>query len=105
LERQTGYRVKDFAYCNGWYSPKVIELLVKEGFRSAVTTEDLPNVVQGDPYRLKRKVLWENFSLSFGNYSPALTACHLDDVFGVLKASRPVHGDASVHAQLAGEQA
>jgi hypothetical protein len=93
IEREVGRPVKDFAYCNGWYSEEVIRILAKHGFRSGVTTEDLPNRLAGDPFTLKRKVLWENFSLgALGEYSPALTGCHLDDVFGALGASRPVLG-------------
>ncbi len=93
LERQTGRPVHHFAYCNGWYSPEVVRALVRHGFRSAVTTEALPNRVGGDPFTLKRKVLWESFSIgAFGRYSPALTSCHLDDVFGFFGFSRPVLG-------------
>ncbi|MFZ5469175.1 MAG: polysaccharide deacetylase family protein [Myxococcota bacterium] len=93
IERETGSPVRDFAYCNGWYSDTLIAALVRHGFRSAVTTEDLPNVIGGDPFTLKRKVLWENFSLgALGEYSPALTACQLDDVFGFLGMTRPVLG-------------
>ena len=29
---------------------------------------------------------------AFGGFSDALTACHLDDVFGALRVSRPVIG-------------
>jgi len=93
IERELGTPVRDFAYCNGWYSDLVVRVLVRCGFRSAVTTEDLPNVAGGDPFTLKRKVLWENFSLGLdGRYSSPLTACQLDDVFGVLGATRPVPG-------------
>ncbi len=64
----------DFAYCNGWYSDEVIRVLAAHGFRSAVTTEDLPNRIGGDPFTLKRKVLWENFSIGMlGDYSTTLT--------------------------------
>jgi peptidoglycan/xylan/chitin deacetylase (PgdA/CDA1 family) len=94
IERELGgARVRDFAYCNGWYSDRVIRVLIRCGFRSAVTTEDLPNRVGGDPFALKRKVLWENFSLGVGGgYSRPLTACHLDGVFGALGVTRPVLG-------------
>ncbi len=48
-----------------------------------MTTEDLPNRMGGDPFTLKRKVLWENFSIGMlGDYSSALTGCQLDDCFG-----------------------
>ncbi len=100
IEREIGRPVRDFAYCNGWYSEEVISSLVKHGFRSAVTTEDLPNSINGDPFSLKRKVLWENFSQGIAGYSSALTACHLDDVFGVLGMSHPVMGKRSQVQQL-----
>lgn len=93
IERETGIVVRDFAYCNGWYSDDVIRVLKDNGFRSAVTTEDLPNLIGGDPFTLKRKVLWENFSLGVtGEYSPSLTVCQLDDCFGVLGMRSPVPG-------------
>ncbi len=93
IEEQLGTPVRDFAYCNGWYSEELIRALVKHGFRSAVTTEDLPNRVGGDPFTLKRKVLWENFSVGMsGEYSACLTGCQLDDIFGVLGVSSPVPG-------------
>jgi peptidoglycan/xylan/chitin deacetylase (PgdA/CDA1 family) len=93
IERETGQRVLDFAYCNGWYSRELIRLLAAQGFRSAVTTEDWPNRLGGDPFALRRKVLWENFSRGLtGKYSEALTRCQLDDVFGTLRLNHPVAG-------------
>jgi peptidoglycan/xylan/chitin deacetylase (PgdA/CDA1 family) len=93
IERELGVPVRDFAYCNGWYSEEVIRVLKAHGFRSGVTTEDLPNRVGADPFTLKRKVLWENFSVGMlGDYSTALTGCQLDDCFGILGMSRPVEG-------------
>lgn len=93
IERETGITVRDFAYCNGWYSDELIGVLKRNGFRSAVTTEDMPNRMGGDPFTLKRKVLWENFSLGLkGEYSPCLTVCQLDDCFGMLGMRSPVLG-------------
>jgi peptidoglycan/xylan/chitin deacetylase (PgdA/CDA1 family) len=93
IERELGTPVRDFAYCNGWYSDEVIRVLKDHGFRSAVTTEDMPNRMGGDPFTLKRKVLWENFSLGLtGDYSQSLTVCQLDDCFGALGMREPVHG-------------
>ncbi|MBN1204500.1 MAG: polysaccharide deacetylase family protein [Myxococcaceae bacterium] len=93
IEREVQIQVRDFAYCNGWYSDEIIAVLKANGFRSGVTTEDLPNRIGGDPFTLKRKVLWENFSIGvLGEYSAALTGCQLDDCFGVLGMSRPVPG-------------
>jgi peptidoglycan/xylan/chitin deacetylase (PgdA/CDA1 family) len=93
IEREAGITVRDFAYCNGWYSDDVIQVLMRNGFRSAVTTEDTPNLIGGDPFTLKRKVLWENFSLGVtGEYSSCLTVCQLDDCFGMLGMRSPVPG-------------
>ncbi len=93
IEREVGGPVLHFAYCNGWYSDEVIRLLKLHGFRSGVTTEDVPNRIGGDPFSLKRKVMWENFSVGMlGDYSTALTGCQLDDCFGVLGISQPVPG-------------
>lgn len=92
-ERELAVPVRDFAYCNGWYSEEVIQTLKQAGYRSAVTTEDFHNVIGGDPYTLKRKVMWENFSVGVvGDYSSCLTGCQLDDVFGVLGVNHPVPG-------------
>ena len=93
IEREVGSPVRHFAYCNGWYSDEVIRTLKLHGFRSGVTTEDVPNRIGGDPFSLKRKVLWENFSIGMlGDYSTALTGCQLDDCFGLLGMSQPVPG-------------
>lgn len=93
LEAEIGRKVEHFAYCNGWYSDEVIAVLKRLGFRSAVTTEDFPNRIGGNPFTLRRKVLWENFSIGLtGDYSSALTTCQLDDVFGFIGMSHPVPG-------------
>ncbi len=93
IEREAGITVRDFAYCNGWYSDEVIRVLKQNGFRSAVTTEDMPNLMGGDPFTLKRKVLWENFSVGMtGSYSETLTVCQLDDCFSTLGMRAPVLG-------------
>lgn len=94
IEREAGVPVRDFAYCNGWYSNEVVNALIAAGFRSGVTTEDIPNQVGGSPYTLKRKVLWESFSQGpLGAYSSQLTRCHFDGVFGALGVRRPVLGE------------
>ncbi|ATB34264.1 polysaccharide deacetylase family protein [Melittangium boletus] len=93
IERELGTPVRDFAYCNGWYSDDVIDVLMRNGFRSAVTTEDMSNRIGGNPFTLKRKVLWENFSVGVtGGYSSSLTVCQLDDCFGTLGMREPVLG-------------
>lgn len=93
IEQQLGRPCVDFAYCNGWYSDELVRMLTRAGFRSAVTTEDLPNRIGGDPFTLKRKVLWENFSVGFdGGYSSCLTGCQMDDVFTTLGGGTVVIG-------------
>lgn len=101
IERQLGRPCVDFAYCNGWYSDEMVRMLVQAGFRSAVTTEDLPNRIGGDLFTLKRKVLWENFSVGFdGSYSSCLTGCQMDDVFTSLGGGTVVIGKKPQRAPL-----
>jgi peptidoglycan/xylan/chitin deacetylase (PgdA/CDA1 family) len=93
LEKGVGRPVRHFAYCNGWYSAGVAQALKAEGFVSAATTEDLPNLPGVDPFALKRKVLWENSSAGIlGVYSKAVTACAMNDTLGSLALTRPVLG-------------
>ncbi len=93
LEKGTGRPVRHFAYCNGWYSAGVAQALRAEGFVSAVTTEDMPNMPGVDPYALKRKVLWEMSSAGIlGGWSRALAACQFNDTFGMLALQKPVLG-------------
>ncbi|MFN2547158.1 MAG: polysaccharide deacetylase family protein [Myxococcales bacterium] len=93
LERGVHKPVKHFAYCNGYYSAGVAQALRAEGFISAVTTEDMPNVPGADPFALKRKVLWEASSMgALGFYSKPLIACQFDDTFGMLGVQKPVMG-------------
>ena len=92
LEKGTGRPVRHFAYCNGWYSAGVAQALRAEGFISAVTTEDMPNMPGVDPYALKRKVLWEMSSTGVLGWSKALAACQFNDTFGMLALQKPVLG-------------
>jgi len=93
IERELARPVVHFAYPNGLYDRRVVTSLVRHGYQSAVTTEDLPNQVGGDPFRLRRKTLWEDFSRGPFGYSSSLTSCHLDDVFTVLALTRPASGE------------
>jgi hypothetical protein len=102
IERHTGRPCLDFAYCNGWYSDELIRILVKSGFRSAVTTEDRLNRIGGDPFALKRKVVWENFSVGVrGTYSSRLTGCQMDDVFTSLGGGTVVIGRKAQRREFA----
>ncbi|TMA25818.1 MAG: polysaccharide deacetylase [Deltaproteobacteria bacterium] len=93
IEKNVKKPVRHFAYCNGYYSAGVVEALKSEGFISAVTTEDMPNVPGADPFALKRKVLWERSSTGvLGAYSKALTACQFEDTLMMLSMQEPVIG-------------
>lgn len=92
IEERLGRPVRAFAYPNGYYDERVVACLVRHGFATAVTTEDLPNRAGGDPFSLKRKTLWENFSRGPFGYSAALTGCHLDDLFAMLAPARKSSG-------------
>jgi peptidoglycan/xylan/chitin deacetylase (PgdA/CDA1 family) len=93
IEQRIGRPVVSFAYPNGYYDRRLVRALLRHGFRSAVTTEDLPNQVGIDLFRLRRKTIWENYSRGPFGYSSALISCHLDDVFTMLSLTRPVLGE------------
>ena len=93
IDQHMGKSIRHFAYCNGYYSAGVAQALKAEGFVSAVTTKDMPNVPGVDPFALKRKTLWEGSSRGIlGGFSRALTQCQLEDTFGVLSVQKPVLG-------------
>jgi peptidoglycan/xylan/chitin deacetylase (PgdA/CDA1 family) len=105
LEKNLHKPVKHFAYCNGFYSAGVAQALKVEGFISAVTTEDMPNVPGVDPYALKRKVLWEGSTAGIlGGYSEALAACQFDDSFGLLALQKPIAGARPTNFETASQQ-
>ncbi len=88
IEEQVGRPVRSFAYPNGFYDERVVASLVRHGFATAVTTEDVPNRAGANPFEIKRKTLWENFSRGPFGYSSALMGCHLDDLFTLLASAR-----------------
>ena len=92
VERELGRPCRHFAYPNGYYNDAVIREVVDAGFASAVTTEDLANRIGTDPFRIKRKTLWENHSQGMLGYSPALTACQVDNIFGMIGLVSAVPG-------------
>jgi len=93
FREELGVDVVDFAYPNGWYSRGAIRALIRNGYRSAVTTEDRPNRLGEDPYTLKRKCVWEFTSRGVAGFSEAVNACNLDDTLGQLGLSTWVHGE------------
>lgn len=103
VERELGAPCRDFAYPNGYYSKEIVRRLVRSGFRSGVTTEDALNRIGGDPFRLRRKTLWENHSRAAdGRFDPAMLACHVDSIFGMLGIVKPVLGDKTLAGAGAG---
>ncbi|MDR0967098.1 MAG: polysaccharide deacetylase family protein [Myxococcales bacterium] len=92
IEAETGRAVLDFAYPNGLFDARVLDILRRLGFRSAVTTEDAPNRIGIDPLRLRRKTLWENTGRGAFGLSERLARCQLDDLFGLLSLTQPERG-------------
>lgn len=93
LRDRLGRPPRWFAYPNGYHTAAIRRLVSAAGFVGAVTTEDRENVRGGDPYRLRRKMIWENTTLGPNGYSPALAACNLEGVFTALALARPVGGE------------
>lgn len=93
MEAELDRPVVDFAYPNGWWSHGAIRALARNGYRSAVTTEDRTNRIGVNPYRLKRKSVWEFTSRGLFGYSEAVTACNLDGAFHALGLSPWVPGE------------
>jgi peptidoglycan/xylan/chitin deacetylase (PgdA/CDA1 family) len=95
LERWSGQPCRYFAYCNGLYDASVIAELRRAGYEGAVTTHDRPNQVGAThPFRLARKVLWEEHVRGIsGRFSRTLSAAQLHDLFGLLRLTHPVDGD------------
>jgi peptidoglycan/xylan/chitin deacetylase (PgdA/CDA1 family) len=93
IEERLGHPPLHFAYPNGYHTPAVRRMVAEAGYLAAVTTEDLENRRGGDPFALRRKVLWENSTLGAAGYSRALAACNLDGVFGAMGLQPPVLGE------------
>jgi peptidoglycan/xylan/chitin deacetylase (PgdA/CDA1 family) len=95
IRDRVGRPPRMFAYPNGYHTALVRRLVAAAGFEGAVTTEDQENARGGDPFRLSRKMLWENTTLGPRAYSPALATCNLEGVFHALRLSRAVLGEYS----------
>jgi peptidoglycan/xylan/chitin deacetylase (PgdA/CDA1 family) len=93
IAERIGRPPRHFAYPNGFHSPAIRRAVREAGFETGATTDDRENVRGGDPYALRRKVLWEGSTLGPIGYSDALATCSFDGVFGVLKAIRGDAGD------------
>ncbi|MFM2152559.1 MAG: hypothetical protein RL199_994 [Pseudomonadota bacterium] len=94
LETALGRRPRHFAYCNGYWSPRIMAALRRHGFISGLTTEDRLNRVGGDPMRIARRVLWEKSARGAdGRTHPGLLACQLDDLWSALGLSSSEPGE------------
>jgi peptidoglycan/xylan/chitin deacetylase (PgdA/CDA1 family) len=88
IAERLGRPPRHFAYPNGLHSPAIRRAVREAGFETGSTTDDGENVRGGDPYALRRKVLWEGSTLGPLGYSPALATCSLEGVFSLLRRSR-----------------
>lgn len=95
IRERLGRAPRHFAYPNGYHTPAVRRLVEAAGYEGAVTTEDRENVRAGDPFRLQRKMVWENTTLGPTAYSGALATCNLEGVFSALGLARAVPGEYS----------
>jgi peptidoglycan/xylan/chitin deacetylase (PgdA/CDA1 family) len=93
IERWTGRPCRFFAYCNGLYSPALMDAVREVGYEGAVTTHDRANYVGSDRFRIGRKVLWEGHARGLdGRFSSAISSAHLHDLFGLLRLTSPIDG-------------
>ena len=88
IAARLGRRPRHFAYPNGLHSAAIRGAVRDAGFETGSTTDDRENVRGGDPYALRRKVLWEGTTLGPLGYSPSLATCSLEGVFGFLHRAR-----------------
>jgi peptidoglycan/xylan/chitin deacetylase (PgdA/CDA1 family) len=96
IEAWTGFTCRYLAYCNGYHCPTVVSAARAAGYAAAVTTCDRTNGPGGDRMRIGRKCLWEGHTRGpDGQFSPAVSAAHLHDLFGTLGMTTPVDGEVS----------
>jgi peptidoglycan/xylan/chitin deacetylase (PgdA/CDA1 family) len=85
IAERLGRPPRHFAYPNGFHSPAIRRAVREAGFETGSTTDDRENVRGGDPYALRRKVLWEGSTLGPLGYSASLATCSLEGVFGLFR--------------------
>jgi peptidoglycan/xylan/chitin deacetylase (PgdA/CDA1 family) len=85
IAERLGRVPRHFAYPNGLHSPAIRRAVREAGFDTGSTTDDRENVRGGDPFALRRKVLWEGTTLGPLGYSASLASCSLEGVFGLLR--------------------
>jgi peptidoglycan/xylan/chitin deacetylase (PgdA/CDA1 family) len=95
IREHLGRPPRHFAYPNGYHTAEVRRMVAAAGYEGGVTTEDRENVRGGDPFRLQRKMVWENTTLGPSAYSEALAVCNLEGVFSALGLARAVPGEFS----------
>jgi peptidoglycan/xylan/chitin deacetylase (PgdA/CDA1 family) len=88
LEKATGRAVTLFAYPNGNHDANIIELLKKNGFTGACTTESGVNGAPADPFRLKRiDVTADALESPSGRFSPAMFHAMMHQTIPRLRAA------------------
>jgi peptidoglycan/xylan/chitin deacetylase (PgdA/CDA1 family) len=101
IARWTGRPARYFAYCNGFHSRPLVDALRRIGYEGAVTTYDRPNQPGGDVFRASRKCLWDGHTRGpDGQFSAAVTAAHLHDLFGDLGFTHPIDGEVSTEREV-----
>ncbi len=93
IAERLGRPPRHFAYPNGYHSPAVRRAVAEAGFETALTTEDSENARGADPYRIRRKALWESSTLGPLGYSESLAACNFAGVLQTLGLARVVDGE------------
>ncbi len=95
IRERLGRAPRHFAYPNGYHTAEVRRMVAAAGFDGALTSEDRENVRGCDPFRLQRKMIWENTTLGPTDYNEALATCNLEGVFAALGLARTVPGEYS----------
>jgi peptidoglycan/xylan/chitin deacetylase (PgdA/CDA1 family) len=92
LEAQLQAPVLHFAYPDGRSSASVENAVRRAGYRSAVGTDEVPNLVGHNPYALGRRIFWEYVSeLWPGRHSRAMTLAHTSGVFRAIRTTLHLH--------------
>ncbi len=96
IAERLGRPPRHFAYPNGYHSQAVRRAVAEAGFETAMTTEDRENARGSDPYRVRRKALWESTSLGPLGYSESLAACSFAGVLQAMGLAAVVDGERHV---------
>jgi peptidoglycan/xylan/chitin deacetylase (PgdA/CDA1 family) len=78
IEEKLGIKIDTFAYPNGNYNEKIIEILQEDGFQLAVTTKTGLNTNDTDLFQLRRKCVDDKTLSGFrGRYSEEVFSAYL----------------------------